>query len=106
MPCAASNCAACDSVLLERRRDDVARLHFLPAGALHVQHRRLQHAPEGERLLGFFLLPARELLDGVLEVLVEIPPELRQSAPQAVRMRSPSGSCASAYSRCSSVRCV
>src|SRR5262245_46307652 len=29
-----------------------------------------------------------------------------RSAPHAARMRSPSGSCASAYTRCSSVRCV
>ena len=64
-------------VLLQRRRDDVARLHFLPSRALHVEHRRLQHAPERERLLGLLLLTARELLDRVLKVLVEIAPELR-----------------------------
>ncbi len=65
-------------VLLQRRRDDVARLHFLAAGALHVQHGRLQHAPERQRLLGLLLLAARELLDRILEILVEIAPQLRQ----------------------------
>ena len=64
-------------VLLERRRDDVARMDFLPPGALHVEHRRLQHAPERERLLGLLLLAARELLDRILEVLVEIAAQLR-----------------------------
>ena len=52
-------------VLLERRRDDVAGMHFLAAGALDVQHRRLQHAPERQRLLGLLLLAARELLDAI-----------------------------------------
>ena len=64
--------------LLQRRREHVARLHFLAARALHVQHRRLEHAAEGHRLLGLFLLAARELLDVLVQVLVEIAPELRQ----------------------------
>ena len=58
-PCAASSCAAYDFDLLQRRREHVARLHFLAAGALDVQHRRLQHAPERQRLLGLLLLAAR-----------------------------------------------
>ena len=65
------------SILLQRRRDDVARMDFLAAGALHVQHGRLEHAPEGQRLFGLLLLAARELLDRILEVLVEIAPQLR-----------------------------
>ena len=79
-------------VLLERCRDHVARMDFLPSGALHVEHRRLEHAPERKRLLGLFLLTARELLDRVLEVLVEIAPELRhvgaagREDPLAVRV--------------------
>ncbi len=64
--------------LLQRRGEHVARLDFLPSGALDVQHRRLQHAPERHRLFGLFLLSARELFDVLVEVLVEIAPELRQ----------------------------
>ena len=65
-------------VLLERRREHVARLHFLPAGALDVEDRGLEHAAERERLFRFLLLSARELLDRFLQVLVEVPAELRQ----------------------------
>jgi hypothetical protein len=64
--------------LLQRRREHVARLHFLPSRALHVQHRGLEHTAEGHRLLGLLLLAARELLDVLVEVLVEIPAQLRQ----------------------------
>ena len=64
-------------VLLQRRRDDVAGMHFLAAGALDVQHRRLQHAPERQRLLRLLLLAARELLDGFLQILVEVAAQLR-----------------------------
>ena len=64
--------------LLQRRREHVSRLHFLPPRALHVQHGRLQHAAERHRLLRLFLLAARELLDVLVEVLVEIAAELRQ----------------------------
>ena len=77
MPCAGEQLRRVRPVLLQRRRDDVARMHFLPAGALHVEHRRLEHAPERQRLLGLLLLTARELLDRILEVLVEIAPQLR-----------------------------
>ena len=65
-------------LLLQRGREHVARLHFLASRALHVQDRRLQHAPEGQRLLGFLLLAAAELLDGFLQVLVEVLAKLRQ----------------------------
>ena len=65
------------SVLLQGRRDHVARMNFLAAGALDVQDRRLEHTAERQRLLGFLLLTASELLDRVLKVLVEIPPQLR-----------------------------
>ena len=64
--------------LLERGREHVARLDFLPPGALHVQHRRLQHAAERHRLIRFLLLAALELLDVLVEVLVEVAAELRQ----------------------------
>ena len=64
--------------LLQHRREHVARLHFLAPGALHVQHRGLQHAAERQRLLGLLLLAAAELLDRVVEVLVEIAAQLRQ----------------------------
>ncbi len=64
-------------VLLQRRGDDVAGVHFLPARALHVQHRRLQHAPERQRLLRLLLLAARELFDRFVQILVEIAAQLR-----------------------------
>ena len=78
MPCAASSCAAYDSILLERGRQHVARLDFLPAGALHVEDRRLEHAAERQRLFRLFLLAARELLDGFFQVLVEVLAKLRE----------------------------
>ena len=62
--------------LLQRRRQHVAGLHFLPAGALDVQHGSLKHAPERERLLRFLLLPAAVLFDRIPQVLVEILPQL------------------------------
>ncbi len=64
-------------VLLERGGDHVAGVHFLPARALHVQDRGLQHAPECQRLLGLLLLSTSELLDRLVQVLVEIAPQLR-----------------------------
>ena len=64
--------------LLERGRQHVARLDFLPPRALHVQHRRLQHAAERHRLVRLLLLAALELLDVLVEVLVEIAAELGQ----------------------------
>ena len=77
-PCAARSCAAYDLFCCERRRQHVARLHFLPAGALDVQHGGLQHAAERERLFRLLLLTPAELLDRLLQVLVEILAELRQ----------------------------
>ena len=77
-PCAGEQLRRVRLGLLQRRREHVARLHFLPARALHVQHRRLQHAAERQRLLRLLLLAARELLDVLVEVLVEIAAELRQ----------------------------
>ncbi len=65
-------------VLLERCREDVARLHFLAPGALDVQDGRLQHAAERQRLFGLLLLPAGELLDRLFEIPVEILAKLRQ----------------------------
>jgi hypothetical protein len=59
-------------------REHVSGLHLLPAGALHVQHRRLEDPAERERLFRFLLLAASELLDRFLEVLVEILAQLRQ----------------------------
>ena len=65
-------------VLLKRRGEHVARLHLLPPRALHVKNGRLQHTAKRERLLRLLLLPARELLDGVVQILVEILAQLRQ----------------------------
>ena len=64
-------------VLLERGGDHVAGVHFLAPRALHVQHRGLQDAPERQRLLRFLLLPARELLDRLVQILVEVAAQLR-----------------------------
>jgi hypothetical protein len=44
-------------VLLQRRREHVSRLHFLPPGALNVKDRRLQDPAKRQRLLRLFLLP-------------------------------------------------
>ena len=65
-------------VLLQRRGEDVAGLHFLASRTLHVKDGRLQHAPERERLLGFLLLAAPVLFDGLLQIFVEIAAKLRQ----------------------------
>ncbi len=65
-------------VLLKRRCEDVAGLHFLPARALDVQDGRLQHSTERKRLLRLLVLPARELLDRIVQILVQILPQLRQ----------------------------
>ena len=67
--------------LLQDRGEDVARLHFLSPGALHVQHGRLQHAAERQRLVGLALLPAAELLDGLVQVFVQLAPQLGQVGP-------------------------
>ena len=64
-------------ILLQRCRDDVAGMHFLAARTLDVKDRRLQHAPERQRLLGLLLLAARELLDGLLQILIEVAAQLR-----------------------------
>ena len=63
--------------LLQRGDQDVARVHFLTAGALDLQHRALEHPAEGQRLLGLLRLP-RELLDAIVQVTVEILAQLRQ----------------------------
>ena len=43
-----------------------------------MEHRGLQHPPESQRLLRLLLLAARELLDGLVEVPVEVAAKLRQ----------------------------
>ena len=93
-------------LLLEHRGEHVPGPHFIASGALHVQDGRLQHAPEGERLLGLAVAAAAELLERFREVRVEVDAELPQIHADRGQDRSPSASCASAYSRCSSVRCV
>ena len=91
--------------LLQDRGEDVARLHFLALRALDVQHGGLQHAAERRGLFGLALVAALQLLDRLVEIRDSGRAAARgRSAPQAVRIRSPSVSCASANSRCSSVR--
>ena len=65
-------------VLLQHRREQIAGLHFRPAGALHVQHGRLQHSPEGHGLRGVLFATARKLLDLLAQIGVEHLAELRQ----------------------------
>ena len=77
-PWSASSCAAYDLDCCSVAASTSPDWHFLAAGALHVQDRRLQHAAERHRLLRLFLLAARELLDVLVEVLVEIAAQLRQ----------------------------
>jgi hypothetical protein len=61
--------------LLHQGGEHVAGLHLGPPGALHVEHGRLEHAAEGERLLGLALASARELLDRALQEPVEVVPD-------------------------------
>ena len=83
--------------LLQHRREHVAGAHLLTAGALDVQHGGLQHAAERQRLLGLRLRPAAELLDRLREVRVEVACAAAAGPRRtAARIRSPSGSCASA----------
>ena len=43
-----------------------------------MEHRGLQHPSEGVRLLGFALLPAEQLLEGFVEVRVQLAAEPTQ----------------------------
>ena len=65
-------------LFLEHRREHVAGTHLITAGALHMQYRCLQHAPEGERLLRLAVTPAAELLERFREIRVEVDAELTQ----------------------------
>ena len=78
IPWPASSCAAYDLFCCSVAASTSPRLHLLPSGALHVQHRRLQHTPERQRLLGLLLLPAAELFDRLFQVFIEIAAQLRQ----------------------------
>ena len=53
--------------LLQQRREQVADGRFLPTRALHVKHRRLQDATEGQRLRGLAVAPRRQRLDGSVQ---------------------------------------
>jgi hypothetical protein len=64
--------------LLQDRGEDIARVNFRPLRALHVQHRRLQHAPEGRRLLGLALLAAPDGFDDLVEVVAQVAPQADQ----------------------------
>ena len=77
--------------LLEDRRQDVAGMDFGALRALHVQHGRLQHAPERRRLLGLALLAAAQLFHRAIEVSFSSRRSRGRSAPQPFRIRSPSG---------------
>ena len=97
MPCSASSGGRAGLRLLQNGREQVADLRLLPLRALHVQHGRLQRPAERRRLLGLALLSARE---GPRPTRPGCRSTFRRSsgrsAPQAARMRSPSGSWASA----------
>src|SRR5262249_41012921 len=58
--------------LLEDRRENVAGLHFRFLSALDMQDGRLQHALERRRLLGLPLLPALQVLDALLEMIIQL----------------------------------
>ena len=51
---------------------------FRALRALHVQHRRLQHAAERRRLLRLALVAALQLLDRLAQVGVQVAPQPRQ----------------------------
>ncbi len=83
--------------LLEHRGQDVAGVDLGALRALHVQHRRLQHPAERGRLLGLALLAAPQLLDRLFEEVVQLAAQpLSDPRRTPCRIRSPSGSCASA----------
>ena len=60
-------------------------MHFLPLRALDVQHGRLQHALERPGLFGLALVPALELLDAFVEILVELLAQSRQIGAAALQ---------------------
>jgi hypothetical protein len=64
--------------LLNERRENVADLSFLALSTLHVQHRGLQHTAECRRLLRLPGLAPSETLDRGVEVLGELPAQLRE----------------------------
>ena len=64
--------------LLQQRGEQIARLHFALAGALHVEHGGLEHAAERQRLLGLALGAAAELLDVLLEIAIELGAQLAE----------------------------
>ena len=63
--------------LLQHRREQIARLYFA-AGALHVQHRGLQGAAEGQRLIRLALFAAREGFNLLVQVAIEQTAQVRQ----------------------------
>ena len=106
IPWPASSCAAydlfCCSVAARTSPDCTS----CASGALHVQHGRLQHAPERQRLLGLLLLPPAELFDRLFQVFVEIAPELRQIGAARRENALAVLIVRQGVQQCSSVKCV
>jgi hypothetical protein len=64
--------------LLQDRRQDVPGVDLGALGALDVEHGRLEDAPERRGLFRLALVPAPQLLDRRVEVLVELAAQPRQ----------------------------
>ena len=64
--------------LLENRRQNIARVRFVPLCALDVQNRGLQDAAKRHRLLGIPLRPAALPLDRFVEIGAERATQRRQ----------------------------
>ena len=90
--------------LLEDGGENVAGFDLLALRALHVQDRGLQHAAERGGLVRLARFArASSARSTRPDSVSRSRRSCGRSAPQAARIRSPSVSCASAYSRCSSV---
>ena len=61
--------------LLQNRGEDVAGVRFVALSALDVENRGLQHAAEGERLLGLLVDAAAQPFDRRIEVRAERSPQ-------------------------------
>ena len=64
--------------LLQDGRNQIADLRFLTLRALHVQHRSLQRAAEGRRLLRLALVSAWKRFDRLVEAVADVAPQERE----------------------------
>ena len=92
--------------LLKHRGEDVSGAHLIASRTLHVEDGRLQHRRNDRVCSGSRWRPRPHCSNDLVRYTSRSMRICRRSTPTADRIFSPSGSCASANSRCSSVRCV